>query len=121
VAIRTSGITDARQATLEIGWTPRRSHAEYIAVERRAFDQGMLVHRCGSAALGVAFVADGRIDAFAELHANSWDIAAGDIIAREAGAFASDFFTLGSMTSGNSYLCCTEPLAKVCSSFAGFG
>lgn len=40
----------------------------------------------GSAALGIAYVADGRFDLFAHQYLSPWDIAAPSLIAREAGA-----------------------------------
>ncbi len=36
-------------------------------------------------------VACGRLDAYYEQHLNPWDSAAGELIAREAGAIATDF------------------------------
>jgi myo-inositol-1(or 4)-monophosphatase len=44
------------------------------------------VRRWGSAALDMAYVAAGRYDGFWERRLNAWDLAAGVIIAREAGA-----------------------------------
>lgn len=43
------------------------------------------VRRAGSAALDLADVAAGRLDAFWELHLSPWDIAAGALLIREAG------------------------------------
>ena len=43
------------------------------------------IRRAGSAALDLADVAAGRLDAFWELHLSSWDIAAGTLLVREAG------------------------------------
>jgi myo-inositol-1(or 4)-monophosphatase len=57
-----------------------------------------LVHNCrgvrryGSAALDLAWVACGRFDAYWEQGIQSWDVAAGTVIAREAGAWVSDPF-----------------------------
>lgn len=45
------------------------------------------VRRWGSAALDLAYVAAGRYDGFWERRLNAWDLAAGDIIVREAGGF----------------------------------
>ncbi len=45
----------------------------------------------GSAALELAYVASGRIDSLAIPGAKSWDVAAGALIAREAGAEVKDF------------------------------
>ena len=43
------------------------------------------LRRTGSAALDLAYVAAGRLDAFWEIRLNSWDIAAGSLLIREAG------------------------------------
>ncbi len=40
----------------------------------------------GSAALGIAYVADGRFDLFAHQYLSPWDIAGPSLVAREAGA-----------------------------------
>ena len=47
--------------------------------------------RTGSAALDLCYVAAGRVDGFFEMGLKAWDIAAGELIAREAGALACDF------------------------------
>jgi myo-inositol-1(or 4)-monophosphatase len=48
------------------------------------------VRRLGSAALDLAYVACGRFDGFWELRLGPWDVAAGALIALEAGAKVSD-------------------------------
>lgn len=48
------------------------------------------VRRLGSAALDLCNVACGRFDGFWELRLNAWDVAAGGLIAREAGAIVTD-------------------------------
>jgi myo-inositol-1(or 4)-monophosphatase len=48
------------------------------------------VRRFGSAALDLAWVAAGRFDGFWELRLKPWDIAAGLVIVREAGGYATD-------------------------------
>ncbi len=47
--------------------------------------------RFGSAALDLCLVADGQVDAFWEQALNLYDIAAGSLIAREAGGSVTDF------------------------------
>jgi len=65
------------------------------------------VRRLGSAALDLCFVAAGRYDAFWERGLNTWDIAAGALLIREAGGFVSDcdgqpdFMASGSICAGN--------------------
>jgi myo-inositol-1(or 4)-monophosphatase len=48
------------------------------------------LRRLGSAALDLCLVADGRLDGFWERGLGPWDLAAGTLIAREAGAQVTD-------------------------------
>jgi myo-inositol-1(or 4)-monophosphatase len=48
------------------------------------------IRRFGAAALDLAWVAAGRFDGYWELGVKRWDIAAGLLLVREAGGFASD-------------------------------
>ena len=65
------------------------------------------VRRLGCASLDLAYVAAGRFDAFWERGLNSWDIAAGALLIREAGGFVTDadgepdFLATGSICCGN--------------------
>jgi myo-inositol-1(or 4)-monophosphatase len=49
------------------------------------------VRRAGSAALDLAYTADGIFDGFFELHLAPWDVAAGSLMVIEAGGVVSDF------------------------------
>ena len=49
------------------------------------------VRRAGSAALDLAYVAAGRLEAFWEFNLNPWDTAAGVLLVSEAGGRVSDF------------------------------
>ena len=53
------------------------------------------VRRYGAAALDLAYVAAGRYEGYWERNLNNWDIAAGVIIAREAGAMVESISTNG--------------------------
>ncbi len=64
------------------------------------------VRRYGSAALDLCMVACGRLDAYFEEHLNSWDLAAGVLIASEAGATTSNF---GSGPAGSDATVATAP------------
>jgi myo-inositol-1(or 4)-monophosphatase len=44
------------------------------------------VRRLGSAALDICYVAAGRLDGYWEVTINPWDVAAGGLLAAEAGA-----------------------------------
>ena len=49
------------------------------------------VRRAGSAALDLAYVAAGRLDAFWEMGLSAWDMAAGALLIQEAGGLVGDF------------------------------
>jgi myo-inositol-1(or 4)-monophosphatase len=48
------------------------------------------VRRAGAAALDLAYVACGRLDAFWELGLSPWDMAAGSLLILEAGGLVGD-------------------------------
>lgn len=50
------------------------------------------IRRFGSAALDMAYVAAGRFEAFYETSLSIWDIAAGMVICKEAGALCTDYY-----------------------------
>jgi len=59
---------------------------EFAAVQEKVAG----LRRFGAATLDLAWVAAGRLDAYWERNLSPWDIAAGLILVREAGGFASD-------------------------------
>ena len=65
---------------------PARFHRELGAVQPQVAG----LRRTGAAALDMAWVAAGRFDGFWERGLSSWDLAAGLVILREAGGFATD-------------------------------
>jgi len=60
----------------------------------------------GSTALAMAYVAAGRFDAFAHQSGKLWDVAAGNLLVREAGGYITDF--QGRVTSGEADLLATS-------------
>lgn len=68
------------------------------------------VRRFGSAALDLAYVAAGRFDGFWELRLKPWDVAAGIVIAREAGALVTDLAGGGGMLESGDIVACTPAL-----------
>jgi myo-inositol-1(or 4)-monophosphatase len=110
VALAVSAQTDLSAATVECGWSTRRSTEDYIALVRRVMDAGCAVRRAGSGALGLADVAAGRSEAYCELHINAWDCAAGILLVREAGGRTNDFFAGDGIEAGNPIIATSEVL-----------
>lgn len=63
----------------------------YLAVFKDILQQTAGLRRPGSAAIDLAYTACGRFDGFWEYNLNSWDIAAGALIVKEAGGIVTDF------------------------------
>jgi myo-inositol-1(or 4)-monophosphatase len=90
--LRVSARTQMSEALIATGmpFKGRVSHPEYPAMLEAVTGQAAGVRRFGSAALDLAYVAAGRFDGFWEFALSPWDIAAGLVILREAGAMVSD-------------------------------
>jgi myo-inositol-1(or 4)-monophosphatase len=84
--IRASAVTDPAQAIAILGHSRRTSFADYQAISARLHGLGIDYRRMGAAAIGLVRTADGISDLYYEAHLNAWDVLAGALIAREAGA-----------------------------------
>lgn len=98
--IRARDSRHLKGATVELGWSTRRTPSDYLAKAAALLEAGCAFTRRGSGALGLADVAAGRVDGYAELHINAWDCAAGILLVTEAGGRANDFFTPEGLASG---------------------
>lgn len=104
------------EATVECGWSTRRPARAYVDLLGRVLEGGGAIRRAGSGALGLVDVAAGRVEAYVELHINSWDCAAGIVLVQEAGGFTNDFFAGDGLMHGNPLLATN---AALCSKLAG--
>jgi len=91
-AMKVSGTAELAEALVATGFPSRKRHQSpniHFYHEFTLRSHG--VRRAGSAALDLAYVAAGRLDAFWEFNLNPWDTAAGFLLVEEAGGRASDF------------------------------
>ena len=87
-----SRIPDLAEALVSTGFPSRKRHESpniHFYHEFTLRSHG--VRRAGSAALDLAYVAAGRLEAFWEFNLNPWDTAAGILLVEEAGGRVSDF------------------------------
>jgi myo-inositol-1(or 4)-monophosphatase len=70
----------------------------YLAIFRDVFLRCKAIRRPGAAALDLAYTACGLFDGFFEFQLSAWDIAAGSVLAEEAGGVITD------MDGGTDYL-----------------
>lgn len=107
--IRVSNNKDASKALFATG-LPYKSPA-LTATHFRRINATLNVAadmRCsGSAALDLCAVASAQVDAYFEPHVAAWDIAAGMLIAQEAGAIISDLNGKKTMLESGEILCAT--------------
>ena len=83
--------TDLAHAVIGTGFSYKAPvRADQAAVLSRLLPAVADIRRCGSAALDLADVASGRIDAFYENDLSRWDWAAGALLATEAGAVVEE-------------------------------
>ncbi|CUH81260.1 Inositol-1-monophosphatase [Tritonibacter multivorans] len=66
------------------------------------------VRRWGSAALDMAYVAAGRYEGYWERSLNAWDVAAGEIIVKEAGGFCQAMDAEDEVVESGTVLCGNE-------------
>ncbi|MDP4093221.1 MAG: inositol monophosphatase family protein [Bacillota bacterium] len=90
--IKVSSASKLEDCIITFGTTPyiSRDKNTTIKVLDRVFAKCQDLRRSGSAALDLAYVACGRIDAFFEICLQPWDFAAGLLILEEAGGKITD-------------------------------
>ncbi|KZM52124.1 inositol monophosphatase family protein [Labrenzia sp. OB1] len=91
--LRVAGRTDLPDMVFGTGlpFIGMGDHGRTLRELRYVMPEVAGVRRMGAAALDLAWTASGRLDGFWERNLNSWDIAAGILLVREAGGFVSDF------------------------------
>lgn len=91
--IRVSGVKNLKDALVGTGFPVRNlsSVKTYLKMFEEMLEQSSGLRRAGSAALDLAYVAAGRLDAFWESGLGIWDIAAGALLIQEAGGMICDY------------------------------
>ena len=90
---RVSDIHSIGESLVATGFPFRRKEIieSYLSLFRKIFLQVSDLRRAGSAALDLAHVACGKCDGFFEAGLSPWDIAAGELMVKEAGGVVTDF------------------------------
>ncbi|MDK9696265.1 MAG: inositol monophosphatase [Siculibacillus sp.] len=117
--ITVSSAISASASSVELGWSTRIANADYLHVLAALLDAGFNVRRAGSGALGLAHVADGRNEAYAELHMNSWDCLAGLLLVEEAGGRVCAFPETTGVRNGGAVLAAAPAIAELVASACG--
>lgn len=115
--MRVSGVSDFQRGTVGLGYGMKLSREAHVGVVDALLLKGCEYRRLGSGALGLAYVADGRLDGFYESRLNSWDVLGGLLLVSEAGGRQNDFLANDGLNRGNPVLAATpafyDPLARL--------
>jgi myo-inositol-1(or 4)-monophosphatase len=106
-AAATTGLAGAYVA---LGHHDRVPDERYLEVRRRMMSAGISMRNFGSAALQLAHVARGRLDAFIELQLSIWDAIGGLLLVEEAGGYVAPFAP-ASATAKAQCLACAAGIA----------
>ncbi len=90
--LRVAGRTELSEMVFATGlpFIGKGDHGRTLRELRHLMPEVAGIRRAGAAAIDLAWTASGRFDGFWERNLNSWDIAAGLLLVREAGGFVSD-------------------------------
>ncbi|MGY6559109.1 MAG: inositol monophosphatase family protein [Nitritalea sp.] len=113
-AIRVSPATSLSQALIATGfpYSEFDKLPAYIHVMQFMMKNSHGLRRMGSAAVDLAYVACGRVEAYFEYNLNAYDVAAGALLVNEAGGQVSDFFGGPAYVYGRSIVAVTPALQQ---------
>lgn len=117
--IEASDTRELSKAVVGLGYSRREGNDRFVHTVRALLLAQGEFRRFGSAALGIAYVAAGRLDAFMEYHLNSWDTLAGLLLVEEAGAYANHFLEGEALLRGNAVLVSCRGLVEVLTGLTG--
>lgn len=117
--IRVSQVQQAEAVCVELGWSTRVADTIYLDVLAKILAAGANVRRAATGALGLAYVVDGRSDAYAELHMHPWDCLAGLLLVEEAGGATCAFLENGGLEQGGAVLAAAPGVASLMGSATG--
>jgi myo-inositol-1(or 4)-monophosphatase len=99
-SIKISNVQSLQESLIATGFPYYKFEKQkrYMALLELLMQKTHGIRRMGAAAVDLAYVAAGRFDGFYEYNLNSWDMAAGVLLIKEAGGTVTDF------SGGDNYL-----------------
>jgi myo-inositol-1(or 4)-monophosphatase len=89
--IRSANTRSLAGAVVAVGHSDRAPEPRYLELRRALMNVNAAFRNFGSAALQLAHVAEGRLDAYVEFELSSWDAMAGLLLVEEAGGRVAPF------------------------------
>lgn len=120
VPIRVAQAASLADGALGVGFSHRSKPQEVASLFGPLLAAGGMYHRHGSGALGLAWVACGRLIGYVEPHMNSWDALAGLLLVEEAGGRVDDFLAGQGLLEGNRVLAAAPAIYPLVERLAGW-
>jgi myo-inositol-1(or 4)-monophosphatase len=102
--IQVSKATSVREGITYAGYSPKSGPGDFLPGFTRLLEKGGMFYRDGSGALGLCYVAAGRLVGFFEPLIKSWDAMGAIAVCEGAGARVSDFLANDGLFKGNSLI-----------------
>ncbi len=106
-------------AVIGIGFSTKADKAPMVEALRAFLEAGAEFRRLGAAVLCLAWVAEGRLDAFWHTSLNAWDALAGMVLVREAGGRVNHVFGEGELLSRGPTLVSSPRIAGAVEAITG--
>lgn len=88
--IYVADVSSVSEGLVSVGYSTRVTPEDTLHPLGRLLHAKGMYHRSGSGALSLAYVAAGRLIAYFEPHMCAWDMAAGELLVKEAGGRSSN-------------------------------
>jgi len=88
--IQVADVSNLGEGLVSVGYSTRVTPEDTLGPLGRLLQANGMYHRNGSGALSLAYVAAGRLIGYFEPHMCAWDLAAGELLVREAGGRSND-------------------------------
>ncbi len=88
------------QGIVAVGYSPRIGADDILPMFERLLRAGGMFYRDGSGALGLCYVACGRLIGYVEAHINSWDCLGALAVLEAAGGRSNDFLADDGLWNG---------------------
>jgi myo-inositol-1(or 4)-monophosphatase len=114
-----AGTVSLAGAVIAVGHSDRFPEPRYIALRRALMDVSATFRNFGAAALQLAHVADGRLDAYVEFELSAWDAMAGLLLVEEAGGRVAPFPGPQGITAGAPVIAAAAGIASALNDLVG--
>lgn len=88
--MQVADVASVADGLVSVGYSTRVTPEDTLGPLTRLLQAHGMYHRSGSGALSLAYVAAGRLAGYFEPHMCAWDLAAGELLVKEAGGKSND-------------------------------